>query len=306
MGRFAENGGEVFVTLVGGAGSREKAKLLIDSLRTFGGSTSRCPIWVFEADPEGAPCADLAGDGVQVHPLEVPESVRGNWFAAKVCACAQAEKMAGPEIHSLVWLAPDCLVIRPPSLLNLGPGCLAAVRPVHHKNVGLRADEPLDPFWQGVYRAAGLDHAGKTVESFVDGDLLRPYYNSHVLAVKPGRGIFREWFRVFEALVGDQAFQEAACRDDAHQVFLHQAALSAVLARELSPESLRLLPPQYSYPYNLHGQVPAGRRAQALNDLVCIAYEDRPLHPDQVDDIEIHEPLRSWLAVRLQGSAAGG
>jgi hypothetical protein len=297
---------EIFVTLVDNAEQRDKAELLIDSLRTFGGALRECPVWLFEADPEGVPCSDLAGDGVEVHALEVPESVRGNWFAAKVCACARAEEMAGPEVHSLIWLAPDCLVIQPPVLLDLGRDCIAAVRPVHHKNVGLRADEPLDAFWQGVYRALGVDDIGKTAESFVDGELLRAYYNSHVLAVKPAWGIFRKWFRVFEALVGDEAFQEAACQDEAHQVFLHQAALSAVLAQELQPEFLRILPPQYSYPYNLHGQVPAERRAQALNDVVCIAYENRSLHPDQVDDIEIHEPLRSWLAVRLEHIGAEG
>jgi hypothetical protein len=297
---------EISLTLVGGAEGRAKAELLIDSLRTFGGAMRECPVWLFEADPEGAPCADLAGNGVEVYPLEVPESVRANWFAGKVCACARAEEMAGPEVHSLVWLAPDCLILQPPLLLNLGPDCAAAVRPVHHKNVGLAADEPLDPFWQGVYQAVGVPDIGVTVESFVDGERLRAYYNSHVLSVRPAQGIFRRWFQLFEALLGDQAFQEAACQDVPHQVFLHQAALSAVLAQELPPESLRLLPPQYSYPYNLHGQVPAERQAQALNDLVCIAYEDRPLHPDQVDDIKVREPLRSWLSARAKCTEVDG
>jgi hypothetical protein len=66
----------------------------------------------------------------------------------------------------------------------------------------------------------------------------------------------------------------------------------------LDPERIRMLPPDYSYPYNLHQVVPPDRRALALNDLVSIAYEDRSLDPDVVDDIAIHEPLRSWLSVR--------
>jgi hypothetical protein len=297
---------EIFVTLVEGAQGRARAELLIDSLRAFGGAMRECPVWLFEADPEAAPCADLAVNGVEVHPLEVPENVRANWFAGKVSACARAEEMAGPEVNSLVWLASDCLILQPPLLLSLGGDIDAAVRPVHHKNVGLRVDGPLDPFWQGVYQAVGVPDIGVTVESFVDREPLRAYYNSHVLSVRPGRGIFRRWFQLFEALVGDEGFQEAACQDVAHQVFLHQAALSAVLAHELPPAALRLLPPQYSYPYNLHAEVPAERRAKALNDLVCIAYEDRPLHPDQVDDIEIHEPLRSWLAARAKRTGADG
>jgi hypothetical protein len=298
--------GTVFVTLVGTAEGRAKAELMIDSLRTFGGAMRECPVWLFEADPEGIPCADLAGNGVEVHPLEVPESLRRNWFAGKVWACARAEEMAGPEVHSLVWMAPDCLVIQPPVLLGLDQDQDAAVRPVHHKNIGLHVDEPLDPFWRGVYQAVGVPDVPVTVRSFVDGERLRAYYNSHVLSVRPARGIFRRWLQLFEELVGDQAFQEAACQDAGHQVFLHQAVLSTLLADSLLSESVRTLPPEYSYPYNLHAEVPAGRRAHALNDLVCIAYEDRPLHPYQVDDIEIREPLRSWLLVRMERARAEG
>jgi hypothetical protein len=68
----------------------------------------------------------------------------------------------------------------------------------------------------------------------------------------------------------------------------------------LDPDRIRILPAEYSYPYNLHGQVPEGRRAGALNDLVCFAYEDRSLDPDIVSDIQIREPLRSWLSARAK------
>jgi hypothetical protein len=54
----------------------------------------------------------------------------------------------------------------------------------------------------------------------------------------------------------------------------------------------------YNYPYNLHASVPEPRRAQALNALVCIAYEDRCLDPGEMVDIAVEEPLRSWLAER--------
>ena len=44
--------------------------------------------------------------------------------------------------------------------------------------------------------------------------------------------------------------------------------------------------------------VPSDRRALTINDLVCIAYEERSLDPTVVDDIGIDEPLRSWLSAR--------
>ena len=282
---------------------RRGAHLLIDSIRTFGGAMRDCPIWLFEADPQRAPCQNLASDNVQVIPLVMPESVTHNWFGNKVAACAQAEALAGPAVRSLVWLSTDCLVIQPPLLFNLAgtediPSADIAVRPVHIRNVGLPVDAPLDGFWRRVYEAVGVADVQSSVESFVDGQRLRAYFNSHVLAVSPAKGLFRRWLEAFERLVGDIAFQSGPCEDVPHQVFLHQAILSALIVTPLEPGRIRMLPLVYSYPYNLHAQIPEARRAQALNDLVCVAYEDRSLHPDAVADIRIEEPLRAWLVAQ--------
>ena len=56
----------IFFTLVRSIGEHQAANLLIDSLRNFGGDLSRSPFWVFEADPERAPCGDLVQVGAQV------------------------------------------------------------------------------------------------------------------------------------------------------------------------------------------------------------------------------------------------
>ena len=291
----------ILMTLVSTAGQRARAKLLIESIRSFGGNLSDCPIWLFESDPQGAPCGALAADGVDIHPLVLPDTVKDYWFGAKVTACSRAEELARPGVRSLIWLSSDCLIVKPPILFDLDPAYDAAARPVHIRNVGLGANEPLDDFWRGVYKRLGVSEIQTTVESFVDVQRIRAYLNSHILAVNPTRGIFRRWFDEFEALVCDQDFQKAACQEVRHQVFLHQAVLSALIVTMIELERIHILPPDYSYPYNLHESVPPGRRAQTLNDLVCITYEDRPLDPDLVDDIEIDEPLRSWLSAHTKG-----
>ena len=289
----------VFLTLVRTAGDRSCARILIDSIRSFGGALSRCPIWLFEANPQHAPCKDLAGPGVQLVPLSAPETVRGYTFADKVYACARAEELTTPKVRSLVWFDPVCLVIRSPLLFDLAQSSSgAAVRPVHIKNVGLIATEPLDGFWGRVYEAVGVRDIETTVETFVDGTRIRSYYNSHAFAVDPSERLLRRWFECFESLVSDQAFQTSCCQDELHRVFLHQALLSALLATSLGPNRIRVLPPEYNYPYNLHRSVATDRRAGSLNDLVCITYEDRSIDPSVVDDIDIYDPLRSWLSAR--------
>lgn len=287
----------VFLTLVRTASDRSCARILIDSIRSFGGALSQCPIWLFEANPQEAPCKDV-GTGVQIVPLSAPETVRGYAFADKVCACARAEELTTSKVRSLIWFDPVCLVIKPPLLFDLAPSCSAAVRPVHIRNVGLVSTEPLDGFWGHVYEAVGVRDIETTVETFVEGTRIRSYFNSHAFAVDPSERLLRRWFERFEALVCDRAFQTSSCQDERHQVFLHQALLSALLVTSLGPSRIRILLPDYNYPYNLHQSVPVDRRALALNDLVCITYEDRSIDPRVVDDIHIHEPLRSWLSAR--------
>jgi len=219
-----------------------------------------------------------------------------------VYACARAEEMAGPEIRSLVWLSLDCLVINPPVLFNLGPApggasADAAFRPVHHQNVGSPAHEPPDDFWQGVYRALGVDEMPYTVESFVDRQILRPYFNTHCFAFNPATGLGRAWWAYFKAMVSDQAFQAGPCRGELHQIFLHQAILSTLVPKTLDWQRVRLLPPEYNYPLNLLHEMPPHRRAPALNGLVNAVYEDA----FPWTEIEVQEPLRSWLMERMAG-----
>jgi len=289
----------VFVTMVRTASERARAALLIESIRSFGGALSTCEIWLFEANPQEAPSTSLESMGVQVLPLSVPDTVGHYYFADKVYACARAEELVTQRVQSLIWIDPGCLIIRPPLLFALDHSFYTAVRPVHIRNVGLTTTQPLDSFWKKTYEAVGVDDVQVTVESFVGGQQLRAYYNSHAFSVDPTLGLLRRWNECFAALVADQDFQRSSCRDDLHQVFLHQAVLSALLAATLEPARIRVLPPDYNYPYNLHSSVPLDRRATTLNDLVCITYEDRSLDPNVVADIDIREPLRSWLSLHV-------
>ena len=206
--------------------------------------------------------------------------------------------MADATVQSLVWLTPECLIIQPPDLFALPTDLSTAVRPVHIQNVGLIASDPVDEFWKKVYEVVGVRDIRTTVESFIDVKRIRAYYNSAAFAFDPSFGLCSRWFEFFETLVCDQEFQETACQDERHQIFLHQAILSPVIVTMFDPENIRILPPEYVYPYNLHYDVPLDRRAKVLNDLVCIYYDGRSLRLDEIRDIEVLEPLRSWLAAR--------
>jgi hypothetical protein len=202
-------------------------------------------------------------------------------------------------VRSLVWLDPNCLVIQPPALFNLNPAYQAAFRPVHIRNVGSLAAEPLDGFWDTIYRTVGMQGQPFTVRSFTDQQTLRPYFNSHLFSILPSKGVLRAWLETFKALIADRSFQAGACSSELHQIFLHQAILSTLVARLIPAERIRILPPVYSYPLHLHLETPQARRSKRLNSLVVAVYEDETPHPDNLQEIEILEPLRSWLVKEL-------
>jgi len=295
------NNSTIFVTAVNSYEDGKYARVLIDSIRAFGGVLSQSPIWVFAGDSQNAPYTD-----VQVLPLRVPDTIRHYLFADKVFACAQAEAMMDGQAQSLVWIDSTCLVVNPPVLFDLGLSFDVAVRPVHIKNVGLAPTEPLDLFWKTIYTAVGVADVQSTVESFVDRQRLRSYFNSHAFALNPSRGLCRDWLDQFQALVCDQKFQATACQDQRHRIFLFQAILSALIVTRLDAQRIHILPPTYNYPYHLHSSVPEEHRAKSLDDLVCLTHETRTLDLDMMNDVEMSASLRAWLSVHARIKEAKG
>ena len=290
-----------FLILFRSEADERLARVVVDSLRTFGGSLRDGPVWAFVLDPHHMSRALSGLTGVHCFPLALEPGSPPYPFAEKVYACARAEEVAGPGVRSLVWLSLDCLIVNPPLLFDLGPAFDAAFRPVHHRNVGSPAHEPPDGFWRGIYRALEMESVPYTVESFVDGQTLRPYFNSHCFAFNPAAGLGRAWWAHFKALASDQAFQSGPCHDELHQIFLHQAVLSTLIPKLLDWERVRLLPPEYNYPLNLLSEMPPDRRPKTLNSLVNAVYEDA----FPWGEIEVQEPLRSWLRERLPARLDG-
>ncbi|HIH00648.1 TPA: hypothetical protein HA259_00945 [Thermoplasmata archaeon] len=198
-------------------------------------------------------------------------------------------------------MSSDTLIVNPPVQYDLGEAYDAALRPVHIKNVGMPVGVPLDDFWRRVMRCAGIQDTDYSVESFVDRVTIRAYFNSHSYCVNPSIGLFGEWLRCFDELAQDSEFQNSACADDLHKVFLHQAVLSALTVAMLDSDRIRLLPPTYCFPYNLNNMVPPERRATRLEELVSVVYEELDLNPDSIEGIEVREPLRTWLSERTRG-----
>ncbi|MBN2380219.1 hypothetical protein JXM67_10520 [candidate division WOR-3 bacterium] len=288
----------VFVTVVRSLKAEKEVSFMVESIRTFAGPMSKCPVWVYTRVPQKQNRMNLGGLGTEVVHLEIPDSIAEYIFADAVSACALAEDKAKGKFRSLIWIDTSCLVVQPPLLMNLGPDADAAVRPVHVRNVGRLAAEPPDGYWQGIFNALGVRDVSSTVASFVDDQRIRSYFNTHSFAVNPDKGLMKRWLELFEKLVTDKGFQSDYCSDEVHKIFLFQAILSTLLVSVLDEERIRILPPSYNYPYNLHDKLPEDRRAKALDELTTFTYEGRKISPGEMADIEIGVSLKTWLAER--------
>lgn len=282
-----------FVTLVSSPEEGHHARLMIKSLRKFGGKLSGCRVTVFvpgnlDGDFFAHDLVDVEVNDFSSKPVDYP-------LGQKVTACAEAEKTCSPEIHTLIWFNPECLVIKPPIMLALNDPWKAAFRPVHIRNVGSIVDKPPDGYWQRIMNQVELVEPDFWVESFLDKQRLRPYFNTHLFAIDPGEGVLQRWLDNFQILVSDQAYQREFCRDPLHQIFLHQAVLSTLLAKAFSQEQIQILPPDYSYPLHLQERLPIDRRLQTLEEMSVAVYEDDDSIPTRIVGLDIEPELRKWI-----------
>ena len=280
------------------------ARLMIQSLRSFGGSLSESPVWILLRNrykPELSEFHGRSGDLGEVHltPLVTEEPYKNYFLVDKVFACAQAEEVLHDEDFTLTWISPDSLVIKPPLLFDLNDDIRASFRPVHIRNIGSLLTDPVDCYWKKIYEIIGVNEISFSVESFVDQEEIRPYFNTHAFSIDPSLWICQRWLEFFKELVSDSRFQAENCSDELHKIFLHQAVLSALVTKELGSSRIRVLPADYSYPLHLNEEVQINHRPRFLNDLTHLVYEEVSPHPVHLKNIEVLEPLRSWLIARV-------
>jgi hypothetical protein len=284
-----------FFTIVRSPESKRNVQFLLKSLQAFGGAMRNHPVLIFQIHPDKEAELDFGGENVHVIPVNEDRALRHYWFGEKVYICSLAEEMVQGHVRSLVWLGAQCLILHPPVQLDLENSHDAAFRPVHIKNIGLAVDDPLDSFWRAVYDAVGIDDCPYAIRSFVDGHTIRAYFNTHLFSVNPSFGILQTWLDHFREMVSDLDFQSGPCNDQEHQIFLHQAILSALIVKMLDWERVRILPNEYSYPLHLHLDVPLHLRPASLNSQVCPVYEGIYQHPATLNELEVHEPLSTWI-----------
>jgi hypothetical protein len=307
-----------FVTYVHQPYQESAARALVECIRRWGGEYRESPVYVVVTDPSYL-AGGLEDKNVTRVPLEVGEPLKSFPYAVKARAAAAVEELVAGRVRSLAWFDPETLLFGPPKEMDLAKGVAAAVAPVQFINTGQPPDEPADAYWDGIYRRVGLEPEKVfAVETRVDRRTVRAYLNCGMFAVRPEKGLLREWAEVQDALLGDAGYMKAAITDPIHRTFLHQAVITSVIVASLSRAEIRFLSAAYNYPLFCHGldfspgtggsyRVPADMRPAKLNDLVSVFYEG--LFRQRADWADLippaDEPLRSWLRELVETRLGG-
>ena len=271
--------------------------LCVESLRTFGGPLADAPVYAFAPrsgrGPDERTVAALRALGATFvdDPLnpELGELPHTN----KAFVAAWAEERLDHEV--LVFVDSDTVFLNEPALLAAGDWD-AALRPVGAVNVGSTGEgHHNEDVWQTLYAELGVE-SRPFIETVVERERVRAYFNSGLVALRRGSGIAHAWREATVRLARSPvAFAVRRRRQ------IDQLALAGVLTDRF--ERVRVLPDTYNYPLPKRTLLPPAMQSLELTDLVHV-HGHRWLHlPGFLTEVEPAldpqtEPYR-WLKQRL-------
>jgi hypothetical protein len=294
----------VYVTTIFPCRYSEMATLLlVESIRAFAKEMANFPIWCLKPVDtwELSRQAEerLHASGAEVIPYEIGEQ-RGVFFVPEVFAAEKAESMAFKDYNIMAWLGSNTVFVNEPKHFLLSEDKNLGYRPVHHTNIGSVYSGPLDEFWTHIYNFCAVpDESVFPMVTHVDGVTLRPYFNAGFIISRPEKRLMREWRRTFIGACYERFFREITKKDQLHNVFLHQAILSAMILAKYRREELQELPPDYNYPLHLYGDDSTGRRPIGLEELVTLRHEGFYKDEDWYEKMPAEKPLKDWIAKRV-------
>ena len=298
----------IFAFMLGNGEAETDALRLARSIRAFGGQFCFNPIWMLsqrsEDDLLEVTRQGLYSLGVRMITFDMdPEAVHFP-FADYVTAAGIAEGLAQAETRFLTMMATDTLVLQTPSACLLPVGKSLGACPVHLKLLGSGYNDPIDEFWSLIYRHCQVDlERIFPLQTIVDEQLVRAYFNAGLLIVRPERGLLRAWQADFDHCYHMPEFKPFYTMNVLYDIFMHQAVLAGSILSSLKPEEFQQLPFKMNYPLHLHTRVAASRRPASLDQLITCRYEDYDefcSNPDVDGLIQIDKPLKDWLQAQFE------
>jgi hypothetical protein len=292
----------MFASLAASPASFRKIRVLLDSLKHFGGEMFRPPLVVLHPDNLDVTVENarlLKSPDVHTVPFSISTEELDFPLATVAIGAAAAENAVAGRAENLVWLLEDTLVLRSPSALVMPAWAQYAYRPVHHTNIGSVWRAPPDDFWAAIYRHCKVqpNHLFP-MNTCLRDNAIRPYFNAGCQITRPQNELFSRWRESFRRLYRHPDFRPFFA-NPSYRVFMHQVVLAGVVLSSFCPGQLYELPESYDYPFHLHTDYPHELRPTKLNDLVTCRYETFNELKQKLGFIAVDEPVKAWILSRI-------
>ena len=293
----------IFACFAAGTNDASKALLMAESTRNFAGAFSDLPFLLMMPQGEGQLPKNLHTKieqlDVQLHSFEIDPQAASFPFAGKVVASASAEALSLGKCTQLVWMDNAALVVNSLDQLLLNGKIRLGYRPVDHLLIGNPYNQPIDSFWDFVYKFCGVseDDIYPMVTS-TDQVKMRPYINAGMLVVRPEDKLLLRWRDTFLEIYQDKQLLDFYQENRLYTIFIHQAVLACCTMTCYQHSEIMELPHQVNYPLHMHTQYPPHLRPTTLNELITFRYEQYFTKPEWRDLILVDPPLKDWLEQR--------
>ena len=245
------------------------SKLLISSLREFGGGFRDVPIFSyqprkkFKVSPETI--AFFEKNNVEYVDIELNKDFCDYTFANKLLAAAHRERNTNADI--LIFLDSDVLFLNQPKEFADFGNADVILRPVDMKNIGAENSEDKNAaYWDSLYNLLGVKNT-RYVFTTVTNLKIREYYQGgHQVALTKNH-LFNTANENFIKVM------DAGIIPDSGVTFVEQSVFSATVSQmELN---VKLLGKEYNYPLHMTSQIKnSDYMVRDFDSLVSIHYHD--------------------------------
>ncbi len=219
------------------------SKLMIFSLRNFGGSYSKLPIFSYnprKGKPLSRSTLKFFEENEVVY-IDLPLNLKYTDYpyANKPIACNHREQKTSADI--LIYLDSDTFFLNPPNEFAAISEADVLLRPVHIKNVGTDAgfSGVYGEYWKKLYGLLGVKNL-REITTSMDRKKILEYFNGGMFLTKTQTGLFRAYHDNFEKVMA------AGLMPGNEKTFVEQTVFAATVSQmELE---VKLLSKYYNCP----------------------------------------------------------
>jgi len=245
------------------------SKLLISSLREFGGDFRDVPIFSYQPRKKfkisNKTIAFFEKNNVEYVDIELNKDFFSYPLANKPLACAHREMNTNADV--LIFLDSDVFFLNEPSEFTEFKNADVILRPVGGKNIGAENSGDKNAiYWNRLYELLNVKNHGYTITVVTNEDIWEYYNTGHIVTLTKNN-LFKTWNDNFIKVM------DAGIKPDQGLFFVEQSVFAATVSQmELK---IKHFSKEYNYPVTSDGKIKNNKYlVSSFDSLVSLHYHE--------------------------------